>query len=423
MDNPRPEKVAVVDEVRSRLGDSSGAILTEYRGLTVAQMAELRLALERAGGDYKVYKNTLVKLATSGGRHEALQPLLEGPTGIAFVTGEISAVAKALRDYARANPHLVVKGGMFGDEVLSTSELTTLADLPSRDVLLARFAGAIAAPLQQMAGLLQALPRNLAYGLSALIGERPAEPDVPPEATAAPEAEAPATAEAPPRPSVRGRSARGRSFRGSSARGAPAAATEAPPEAATPEVGEAPEAAEPAEGGDAVTASDETSGVDATAADDATDSTTEARPKTTRRMTQRSRTAMAEKTLTKEQILDGISALTVLELSELLKDFEERFGVTAAAPVAVAAAPAAGAGDGAAGGEEEQTEFDVILTAAGDKKIQVIKEVRALTSLGLKEAKDLVDSAPKPVLERATKDDAEKAKAKLEEAGATVELK
>jgi len=132
---------------------------------------------------------------------------------------------------------------------------------------------------------------------------------------------------------------------------------------------------------------------------------------------------MAEKTLTKEQILDGISALTVLELSELLKDFEERFGVTAAAPVAVAAAPSPGAGDGAAGGEEEQTEFDVVLTAAGDKKIQVIKEVRSLTSLGLKEAKDLVDSAPKPVLERVTKDDAEKAKAKLEEAGATVELK
>jgi large subunit ribosomal protein L7/L12 len=110
---------------------------------------------------------------------------------------------------------------------------------------------------------------------------------------------------------------------------------------------------------------------------------------------------MAEKTLTKEEILDGISALTVLELSELLKDFEERFGVTAAAPVAVAAAPAAGAG-GDAGGEEEQTEFDVILTAAGDKKIQVIKEVRTLTSLGLKEAKDLVDSAPKPVLEKVT---------------------
>jgi large subunit ribosomal protein L7/L12 len=131
---------------------------------------------------------------------------------------------------------------------------------------------------------------------------------------------------------------------------------------------------------------------------------------------------MAEKTLTKEQILDGISSLTVLELSELLKEFEDRFGVTAAAPVAVAAAPAGG-GASDAGGEEEQTEFDVILTAAGDKKIQVIKEVRTLTSLGLKEAKDLVDSAPKPVLERVSKEEAEKAKGQLEEAGASVELK
>ena len=126
--------------------------------------------------------------------------------------------------------------------------------------------------------------------------------------------------------------------------------------------------------------------------------------------------------ITKDDILEGIASLTVLELSELLKEFEEKFGVTAAAPVAVAAAPAAGGGDGG-GGDEEQTEFDVVLNAAGDKKIQVIKEVRSLTSLGLKEAKDLVDSAPKPVLERVSKEDAEKAKAKLEDAGASVELK
>jgi large subunit ribosomal protein L7/L12 len=128
-------------------------------------------------------------------------------------------------------------------------------------------------------------------------------------------------------------------------------------------------------------------------------------------------------TLTKDQILDGISELSVLELSELLKDFEERFGVTAAAPVAVAAAPAAGGGGDAGGDEDEKSEFDVILTGAGDKKIQVIKEVRSLTSLGLKEAKDLVDGAPKPVLEKANKEDAEKAKAQLEGAGASVELK
>ena len=129
-------------------------------------------------------------------------------------------------------------------------------------------------------------------------------------------------------------------------------------------------------------------------------------------------------TLTKDDILDAIAGMTVLELSELLKDFEEKFGVTAAAPVAAFAAPAqGGGGDGGGAAEEEKDEFDVILQAAGDKKIQVIKEVRALTNLGLKEAKDLVDGAPKPVLEHVSKEDAEKAKAQLEEAGATVELK
>ena len=124
---------------------------------------------------------------------------------------------------------------------------------------------------------------------------------------------------------------------------------------------------------------------------------------------------------TKEEILDSIASLTVLELSELLKEFEERFGVSATAPVAVAAAAPTGGAEAPV--VEEQDEFDVILSAVGEKKIQVIKEVRSLTSLGLKEAKDLVDSAPKAVLEKASKEDAEKAKAQLEAAGATVELK
>jgi len=123
--------------------------------------------------------------------------------------------------------------------------------------------------------------------------------------------------------------------------------------------------------------------------------------------------------MTKEEILEGIANLTVLELSELLTDFEEKFGVTAAAPVA-AAAPAAGGGDAPA---EEKDSFDVVLTAAGDKKIQVIKAVRELTSLGLKEAKELVEAAPTPIIEGASKDDAEAAKAKIEEAGGAVDLK
>jgi large subunit ribosomal protein L7/L12 len=126
---------------------------------------------------------------------------------------------------------------------------------------------------------------------------------------------------------------------------------------------------------------------------------------------------------TKEEILDSISELTVLELKELLDAFEERFGVTAAAPVAVAGVAAVPAGGGEAAAAEEQDEFDVVLTAAGAQKIQVIKVVRELTSLGLKEAKDLVDGAPKPVLEKVAKEAAEAAKGKLEEAGASVELK
>ncbi len=132
---------------------------------------------------------------------------------------------------------------------------------------------------------------------------------------------------------------------------------------------------------------------------------------------------MATKTLDKDQILEAIDTMTVLELSELVKAFEERYGVTAAAPVAAAAAPAGGGGDGAAAATEEQTEFEALLTDVGPNKILVIKAVRELTGLGLKEAKDLVDAAPKAVKEGVTKEEAEAAKEKLAEAGATVEVK
>ena len=133
---------------------------------------------------------------------------------------------------------------------------------------------------------------------------------------------------------------------------------------------------------------------------------------------------MATKTLDKDAILEAIDTMTVLELSELVKAFEERYGVTAAAPVAVAAAPAAGDGAGAgAAAAEEQTEFDVVLKDAGAKKIQVIKVVREITSLGLKEAKDAVDNVPSVIKEGVSKAEAEELKKKLEEQGATVELK
>ncbi len=198
MDNPRAEKVAVVNEVKDRLQASDGAVLTEYRGLTVAELADLRRELAAAGGDYKIYKNTLVRLAVVDGPQAPIHDLLTGPTAIAFVQGDVSAVAKTLRDFSKNNPNLVVKGGMVGTGVLSASDIDVLADLPPRDTLLAQFAGALAAPLQQLAGLVQALPRNLAYGISALIEQRQAGGEVlevPADAAAEPAAEAPADTE------------------------------------------------------------------------------------------------------------------------------------------------------------------------------------------------------------------------------------
>jgi large subunit ribosomal protein L10 len=195
MDNPRADKVAVVDEVRERLGAADASVVTEYRGLTVAELAELRRQLAAAGGDYKIFKNTLVRLAVTGTGHAAIEPLLTGPTGITFVSGDVSAVAKTLREFSRANPHLVVKGGYFSGSLLTAQDLARLAELPPREVLLAQMAGALAAPLRQMAGVLQALPRSLAYGLAALAEERrAAEPEAP---AAEPAAAAPAVAEAP----------------------------------------------------------------------------------------------------------------------------------------------------------------------------------------------------------------------------------
>jgi large subunit ribosomal protein L10 len=191
-------KVEVVAEVKTRIEAASASIVSEYRGLSVAEMAELRNALAAVGGDYKIFKNTLVRRAIDGGDYQPLSEYLSGPSALTFVQGDISAVAKALRDFARGNPLLVIKGGLADGSLLSPADLAALADLPPREVLLARLAGALAAPMQQMAGLLQALPRNMAYGLSALIEQREAGGETLPAAEAAPEpAEAEAEAEAP----------------------------------------------------------------------------------------------------------------------------------------------------------------------------------------------------------------------------------
>lgn len=213
MDNPRPEKVALVEEVRERLAGSTAVLLTEYRGLKVSELAALRRALRAAGGEYKIYKNTLARFAVAAAGFDGVAGLLEGPTAITFTTGEAGEVAKVLRDFARVNPALVIKGGLMGRSVLTREEAAALADLPSRDVLLARLAGALSAPLSQLAGLLAALPRNFAYGLKALIDQRAALSDAPaptdrpptPEVGEAPDplAEAPApTGDAPAAPEV-----------------------------------------------------------------------------------------------------------------------------------------------------------------------------------------------------------------------------
>src|SRR5688572_25335194 len=182
---PRADKVAVVDEVKSRLSSSSAALLTEYRGLKVGELADLRRTLRTAGGDYKIYKNTLVRFAVRDLGIDIDEATLTGPTAIAFVEGDAAAVAKALRDYSRTNANLVLKGGVLSGKALTADETRALAELPSREVLLAQLAGALQAPMAKMAGLLQALPRNMAYGLKALLDQKVAGGEAMPEPAAA----------------------------------------------------------------------------------------------------------------------------------------------------------------------------------------------------------------------------------------------
>ena len=190
MENPRPEKVAVVAEVRDKLAGAQAALLADYRGLTVKDLSNLRQSLAGAGATVAIYKNTLVRFAARELGIGDLESLLTGPTAITFVDGDAAAAAKALRDFSRTNPLLIVKGGLLGDKVVDAAGAKALADLPSREVLLSQIAGLLQAPLQQMANLLEAVPRTFAYGLMALIeakggvDDNPAEDAAPAEAGA-----------------------------------------------------------------------------------------------------------------------------------------------------------------------------------------------------------------------------------------------
>jgi len=178
MDNPRPEKVEVVAEVQAKLASAEAAIITEYRGMTVAQMSGLRRQLRDQGGEYRVYKNTLVRIAANNLDLE-LDELLVGPTAIAFIgakadgsAGDIAGVAKALRGFSREVPALVIKGGVLGTRTIDADGARALADMPSREQVLAQFAGLLEAPLSQMASLLAAPARDIAYAVQALIDKQ-----------------------------------------------------------------------------------------------------------------------------------------------------------------------------------------------------------------------------------------------------------
>lgn len=174
MENPRPEKIATVDEIAGKLSAAPAVFVSEYRGMTVGALATLRGSLRQVGAEHKVYKNSLARLAIRKAGLDVLDELLVGPTSITFAGSDTVGAAKALHSVARTNPLLVLKGGSFGASLLSADEVKALAELPSREDLLARFAGALQAPLVKTAGLLQALPRNFAYGLSALIESKEA---------------------------------------------------------------------------------------------------------------------------------------------------------------------------------------------------------------------------------------------------------
>jgi len=305
------KKEAAVSDLADKLSRSQLVIVTDYRGLTVAEMSSLRGRLREAGAEYQVAKNTLARFAARQAGREGLEADLIGPTAIAFGFAEPGALAKSLQDYLRAarTSPLVVKGGVLGDRRVTAEEIGRIAELPPRDVVLGQTLGSVISPLTSFLMVVMAPLQNVIGVLEARRQQLE---------------ESGATQEG---------------------------------------------------------------------------------------------TGMAN-----DELIASIEKMSVLDLVELKKSLEDRWGVTAA----VAMAPAAGGGGAtaeAAAPVEEQTEFSVILTNFGANKINVIKAVRELTSLGLKEAKDLVEAAPKAVKEAVAKEEAEAAATKLREAGATVDVK
>ena len=347
---PNATKVERVAELKEQIEGANALLLTEYRGLTVEEITELRRSLREVDASLSVIKNTLMLRAANDAGLTELDELLAGPSAVAFIQGDVVAVAKKLKDASKQYPALVIKGGYMDGSVLDAAGASALAELESREVMLSKIAGLLKGEMSRAAAAFIAAQSQFLSLLEAYKEKLPAG-DEP-----AAEAEAAAAAEVRGRGSTEQRRKRPQQKR------------------------------HPAR-------------------------------KQQRRAPRRKQMAKVKT----EDLLESFKEMTLLELSEFIKQFEETFDVKAASAAPVMMAGPGGGGGGEA--PEEQTEFDVVLNGAGDQKIQVIKEVRALTSLGLKEAKDLVDSAPKPVLEKVAKDVADKAKDQLEAAGASVEVK
>jgi large subunit ribosomal protein L7/L12 len=308
----RAEKTSSIEDLAAKLQQAEIAVLTEYRGLKVSDLQDLRGRLRNAGVEYIIAKNTLARFAAEQtGRTSIVEDLI-GPTAIAFGSDPV-VTAKALQDFTRVNRVFVLKSALLGDRRLNARELDQLASLPPVDQLRGKVFGLIVSPLQRTVNVLSAPLAGLARVLDARRQQLEEQ------------------------------------------------------------------------GGDAATGEADMATVD--------------------------------------ELVESLGEMKVLDLASLVKALEDKWGVSAAAVAAPVAAGAAADGAAAAAAPAEaQTEFDVVLKDFGAKKIEVIKVVRELTNLGLKEAKDLVEAAPKPVLEAVAKDAADSAATKLRDAGATVDL-
>ncbi|NGZ04016.1 MAG: 50S ribosomal protein L10 [Nitrospira sp. WS238] len=309
----KEEKAVAIAELAERFGRAKLAILTECVGLPVNQVTELRKQLRGVKAEYRVVKNTLAARATEGTVLAGLKAHLKGPTGLVIGYDDPVLPTKILKDFIGAEKRdekLRMMAGVLEGKILQPDELTAVASLPKREVLVAMLLSAMQGPIRGVVYTLNAVLSKFVRVIAAIQDKRKGEGDMP----------------------------------------------------------------------------------------------------------------ATEGKVSQEELIKAIESMSVLDLAELVKGLEARFGVTAAAPVAIAAAPAAGGG--AAAAAEEKTAFDVVLASApADKKIQIIKVVRELTNLGLKEAKDLVEGAPKPVKTGVAKDEADTIKKKLEESGAKVEIK